>query len=198
VRRLRILPALLALLLCARAVPAPAHGGFPLRLGVAAQPELLALSQVIVLSLRDGQGMSVERKVYPDAGALRRGWQAREVDFILDLPAEEARAAGGLPETACGPGIEAAVAERYRNADGPATVEFFAVSLTASPCARPGIVVRGSVAANLRYSTLRDALRRAAAAVRREDLDRLVAAAAGGERALVKAVREFLESKGVR
>lgn len=186
------------LLLCASAEMAIAHGGFSLRLGVAGEPQLLALSQVIVVSLREGQGMSVERNVYPDRAALLEAWRAREIDFLVDLPAAEARRAHLLPETACGAGVEAHVAEAYRNADGPAEVEFFGLSLTGSPCDRPGVVVRRTVADNLRYATLREELRRAAAVVGGGDLDRLMRAAAAGERALVRAVRELLARKNVR
>lgn len=191
------------LLLCAAIVGllpsvTGAHGGFPLRLGCAQDPNLVALSQVIVVSLRDGQGMSVERRVFPDRAALLEAWRARAVDLLVDLPAEEARKALSLSETACGAGIETRIAEVYRNADGPAAVEFFGISLTGSPCGRPGVVVRRTVAENLRYATLRDAVRRAAAAVAKDDLARLVRAAAGGERALVQAVRDLLARKDVR
>lgn len=189
---------LLAGLTLGQPVAAAAHGGFPLRLGVAPDPDLLALSQVIVIALRDGQGMSVERKLFPDRAALLAAWRAREIDLLVDRPAEAARAARALPASGCGEGVEALIAETYRAADGPAAVEFLGSSLAGSPCGRPGLLARRSVADNLRYSTLRDAVRQVASAVGRDDLDRLVRAAAGGERALVQAVREFLERKGIR
>lgn len=180
------------LLIGAAPVPAAAHGGLPMRLGVASEPQLLILSQVIAVALRDGAGLSVERKVFPDRAALQEAWRALGMDLQLDLPAEEARRAGNVPEAACGDGIAGIVAEAYRNADGPAAVEFFGFSLTGSLCGRPGVVVRRAVVDNLRFAMLRDVVRRAMAAVRKDDLERLASAAAVSERALLQAVRELL------
>jgi hypothetical protein len=171
---LRLLAASLAAVgLLAAAPPARAHGGPPLRIGVAADPDQDALARLLLTHLRDGVGYAVAWVSFPDAAARAAGFAAGKADIGVGcVDAEPA----GLP--------------------GRFALPF---PTGAPPCARLGAAVAPGVLEDLRFTILGEEIRRLFAALAPADLAAVRAAKArGGEREAAAAARAIVSGKRLR
>ncbi|HEY5998571.1 MAG TPA: hypothetical protein VI078_04625 [bacterium] len=172
--------------------PAFAHGGPPLRIGVAGDPDAAAAARLALVHLREGVGFAVDWREFPDEDALRAAFSGGR----LDIAAAVSRPAGApAAGTDCPPAEIGRIREEIRGRWGG---EAFLLRppTGADPCARCALVVSRTVLADLRFTILGREMERLAAVVAAEDLAAVRAAAvSGGERAATAAARAALAAK---
>jgi hypothetical protein len=188
-----LLPVLLADLSCS--VNAAAHGGYPMSLGIRADSVYEPLARLVLVYLREGQGMTVEFLRFDGAEEMEQAFTAGKADLLLDLPAAE------WGREHCAPaadGRERAerVGDYFRRRRPGSWVSAFAFALPPSPCP-PSLVAGPRVAGSLRFPLLRQALERITAGIDGDDLSLLVREGGGTPRGENEAARRILAGKGL-
>jgi hypothetical protein len=172
----------------AGAATVAAHGGFPTRLGVREDPDLALLARLVLVYLVDGEGMNVHLTRFEPGADLGEEYTSGRIDLFLDMPARDRH------DREC----EAGEPEKHFEGSFPGSwVGLFGFAVGTSPCSRPALVAHNRVAADLRFTLLRDTLGKLLAAVTLADFERL--RQEGGEEArdAAAAARRLLKSKGL-
>jgi hypothetical protein len=174
-------------------LPALAHGGPPLRLGVVAgDPDAAAVARLALVHLREGVGFAVDWREFPDEEALRAAFAAGRLDIAATVSAPAGAPTAGAP---CPPAALAGLRGEVRGRWGGEAF-LLGVPVGAGPCARCALVVSRTVLEDLRFTILGREMERLAAAVTPEDLAAVRAAAvSGGERAATAAARAALAAR---
>ncbi|HWR98336.1 MAG TPA: hypothetical protein VN317_07915 [Candidatus Methanoperedens sp.] len=169
------------------------HGGPPLRLGVTGDPDVAATGRLALVHLREGVGLAVDWREFPDETALHAAFAAGKIDVAV-VAAGFAGAA--RPGADCAPDAQPRLREELRGRWG-GEAYLLRFSPAAAPCLRPALVVSRAVLADLRFGILGREAERFAASVAPEDVAAVRAAGArGGERAATAAARAALSAKG--
>jgi hypothetical protein len=186
----RFAAAVLAALLwsAAGAAAVSAHGGYPTRLGVRDDPDLALLARVVMVYLVDGQGMNVHLTVF-DAGVdPGEEYAAGKFDLFVDMPS------GGVTGAEFGEEEERA----WLDASYPgAWVGPFRFRIDGSPGYGPLLIAHSRVAADLRFTLLRDTLEKLLEKITVTDLERLRTEGGASPRDAAAAARRLLKAKGL-
>jgi hypothetical protein len=197
VLRRGILPALAAALwLLGSAVAAEAHGGYPLRLGIGGGPDLVLLGRLVLVYLREGQGMTVDPVFLGEdtdpAGEYGKG----KIDLFLDAPPER-WLAGRCPGNADASTGEETARDYFREAFPGSWQGMFTFALGASPCAVPALAAHEKVVKDLRFSLMRETLEKLLPELGAEDLERMRKEGGSDPRKASSAARKILGEKGL-
>jgi hypothetical protein len=175
-----------------------AHGGPPLRLGVTADPVVSAVARLALVHLREGVGFAVDWREFPDEAAVRSAFAGGGVDIVVALTEAGQASPASSVAADCPREKLAELGESLRQRWG---AEVFLLGLSPGPtaCARPALIVSRAVLADLRFGILGKEAALLAAAITREDIAAVRAAAErGGERAATAAARAVLAAKAKR
>lgn len=175
-----------------------AHGGPPLRLGVAADPVVTAVARLVLVHLREGVGFAVDWREFPDEAALKAAFAGGRIDIAVGLTAFAQNPVTPPAVAECPQETLVVLGEDLRRRWGTSV---FLLGLPPGPtgCARPALIVARAVLEDLRFGILGKEAARLAAFITREDVAAVRSAVErGGERAATAAARAALAAKAQR
>jgi hypothetical protein len=165
-----------------------AHGGYPTRLGVRQDPDLVLLARLVLVYLVDGEGMNVHLTVFEDGSDPGREYASGEIDLFLDMPSAEG----------VGGDCRAVGEKGWLDASYPGSwAGLFGFHIGEAPCRRPALIAHSKVAVDLRFTLLQETLEGLLGAITLADLEQLREEGAGSTRDAAAEARRILKEKGL-
>lgn len=168
----------------------PAHGGYPISIGAASAEGLDPVVRLVLVYLREGQGMNIAPLFYDSNGELEKAYDGGKADLLVAAPGAD------WVKAHCGEGtaLEVKRAEYFSGRFSRCWSAPFAAATSPAGCG-VSLVVHPRVVGDLRFSLLQKTLRKMLAAVDGDDLRALRQTGGSSPRSQMAAARALLRSK---